>query len=159
MSGNPLWAFSTRVYQRDSVQHCLLELQDSHAADINILLSCCWLATKQQLLDKQQLALLQDNTAQWQLACIQPIRTARRFLKAQSTTLYQQAKALELAVEHTAQERLWSCIVGELNPATASGSTAELALRNLNTYTHLLPGRTEALAALLEQLVVVMDFE
>lgn len=160
MSVNPLWDFSTRVYQRDSVQRCLLELQDSHAADINVLLSCCWLATGQWLLDKRQLQLMLDCTAQWQLECIQPIREARRFLKGQSATLYKQAKVLELAVERSSQDVLWSCLLSELelNTGSASDAAAGLALRNLSIYADSLPLSTEALPALLEQLVAAIDF-
>lgn len=160
MPTNPFWEFSTRVYQRDSVQRCLLELQDRHGADINILLGCCWLASGGAGLEPRQLQLMLDSSSQWQLACIQPIRAARRFLKGQSETLYKQAQALELAVERSYQDILWDCLGGEsaLSDAAAADDMAGLALRNVTAYVESICLDTEALQVPLEQLIATIDF-
>ena len=106
---HPFWDWSLQIYGRPGVENILLELQDRHGLDVNLLLFACWTgATGRGRLTGDMWAGLVDGTADWRANVIEPLRAVRRHLKGRdgmpgATALRQRVKALELEAEHAAQ--------------------------------------------------------
>ena len=155
MQDNPLWAYSLAVYDRVGVEPVLLQLQEEFAADINMLLCCCWLAGEGRELTEGDIQVLVRASIKWRAQCIMPLREIRRFLSSQpgSESIRRQVKALELESEQWQQDALFGGISAV--SLTVSVLTArELALQHLHTYCGFLPGVEKSdVARLLEALV------
>lgn len=141
MKDNSLWEYSLASYGKTGAEPLLLELQDRYGADINMILAACWFAAEGHLLTEKGVRSSNLKIVRWQRECVQPLRTARRFLKEQPEhhVFREQIKALELEAERIQQQILYS----ELGavPVVADDSGFEsLAARNLQVYCATLPG-------------------
>ncbi len=154
---NPLWQYSLAVYPRPGFEALLLRLQDQCGADINLLLSCCYLAQQGRRLSPAAVDSLCQTVETWQRQCVQPLRQVRRALKGrpQPEGFRQQVKALELQAEQYQQQQLWQCLTAlALAPAPADSA---LLAANLACYRQLLPEALQAPAAdLMAQLVAAL---
>ncbi len=141
MQENPLWQYSLAVYGKPGVEPALLQLQDLFGADVNLLLSCCWLATKAKALTEQQLSTLIMASAKWRAECITPLRSVRRFLKSQQQAecMYERVKMLEIEAEQWQQDQMFQRIDIDGLPSSILVAD-ELALQNLQLYGTRLPG-------------------
>lgn len=140
MDTNPFWTYSLSAYGIDRVREIMLHWQDDYGGDVNILLCCCWLASKQQRLDEDQLSLLLKAGAHWRAQCLLPLRSVRRFVREQPATdlLYQQLKDAEISAEQWHQQCLFDCIEGfEQSPASGIEGAG---MDNLQNYCQFLSG-------------------
>ena len=137
--GTPFWRFSLAIYARPEVARACLELQDTCAVDVNLLLFLLWLALDRRSLSADAVRDLDGKVREWREAVIVPLRALRRTLK-QSTPiaaemaepLRTKVKALELEAERLQQETLYA-LAGTLPRETAPSSTLA-AQRNIAAY-------------------------
>ena len=73
------WEFSISVYQR-SRETCL-SLQDGFGFDVNIVLFCCWRATKGMMLGEAEIIRILEGVKVWRMSTVEPLRAMRRWLK------------------------------------------------------------------------------
>lgn len=144
---NPFWDYALELYRKEGVESACLELQRRHGLDVNVVLLCCWLASRGIEVDE---AWLEDATAavdRWQAEVIRPLRAVRSHLKVElaepmadgipgrwpelATGLRQRVLALELD-----GERLEQLLLAELAADLAANATSgiDLANRNLRRY-------------------------
>ncbi len=143
----PFWTYSLELYARPGVEAACLELQRRHGVDVNLVLLCCWLATRGIELDQITLARAKRAVVDWQAEVVRPLRALRRRLGATLSQpepntvpawwpelagdLRLRVLALELDGEHLAQLGLGQ-VTAELKPTARPGPA--LAGRNLQRY-------------------------
>lgn len=140
MTDNPLWRYSLAHYARREVAETCLALQDGSDANVNLLLFCCWLGCRGELLTSGQLAEARLLVGEWDRSVVQPLRQVRRFLKQSADTagqMLEAVSALELKAERIVQDRLasWWLEVGA-NPERSGDESlvAERQRQNLTLY-------------------------
>jgi uncharacterized protein (TIGR02444 family) len=84
---NPFWDYAVELYGRTGVEHACLELQVRHGLDVNLVLLCCWLATRGVGADEQTFHRIVADAESWQAAFVRPLRAVRRQLKAELANL------------------------------------------------------------------------
>jgi len=77
----PLWLFSLEFYAHDHVSECLLAIQDSSKANVNIILYLLWLASNFKQLSKTEISSIINSTENWTQNVVIQIREVRRYLK------------------------------------------------------------------------------
>lgn len=114
------------MYRLPLTRDTLLTLQDSHGLDANLLLFCCWYAHTRGRLDPATLRQALDLSRPWAEQVVQPLRSARRWMKTsplchetagdddamaiRQRQLREQIKALELQAEHLQEDMLESLV-------------------------------------------------
>lgn len=101
---NPLWQYACQIYAKPGVERALLELQDSHGADINVILQSLWLASQGHAWSPTHVS---NMYTVWMSEQIQPLRLMRRKMKDEWVAKHgqefegfrQQVKTLELQAE------------------------------------------------------------
>lgn len=99
---NPLWKYACQVYSQPGVEAALLELQDEHRADINLILQALWLASEGQAWTT---ACIPIDYYKWMEEHVLPLRQMRRSMKVdwpKQEGFRQQVKKLELKAEQYA---------------------------------------------------------
>ena len=112
------WDFSLAFYASPGISKLLIDWQDAHGVDVNIVLCGCWLAARRNELDRGQLQALIDAVEPWRRDVIEPVRSARRAVKAReelaampdAQALRQRLLDVELALERSVQQRLESLV-------------------------------------------------
>jgi len=112
------WQYSLALYGKSGVERAALALQDALGADVNVLLFCCYAASKQKSIDAPR---LHDDLAPWQAQVVAQLRTVRRRLKAgfqgferesdQVADLRRYLAELELAAERIEHDALTRMLV------------------------------------------------
>ncbi|MFO1286955.1 MAG: TIGR02444 family protein [Rubrivivax sp.] len=92
---HPFWRFSLALWAQPPVVRACLALQDRHGADVNLVLLCCWMASRQQRLDRRTLARAMRLVGAWQADVVRPLRAARRAL-ARALPAIEPARAPDL---------------------------------------------------------------
>jgi uncharacterized protein (TIGR02444 family) len=141
------WAFSLRFYQLPGVAESCIELQDRHGADVNLVLFALWAAASGHRLDAEALAAADHAAVQWRETVTQPLRAARRALKAtpdrfdesEVTALRGQVMVAELE-----SERLQQGAMARDLTLDAHGASVEAAQQNLSLYEALLGKQFES---------------
>jgi uncharacterized protein (TIGR02444 family) len=144
---NPFWDYSLALYRQAAVEAACLELQRRHGLDVNLVLLCCWQASRGGALDAASLRRAQEAVASWQTEVVRPLRALRQRLKvslaqpepgsigelwpALAGALRVRALALELDGERLAQLALARALADL--PARAPSGVA-LAGTNLRHY-------------------------
>jgi uncharacterized protein (TIGR02444 family) len=144
---NPFWDYSVELYRRPGVEAACLELQRRHGLDVNLVLLCCWLASRGVELDQATLRAARHAVASWQAEVVRLLRAVRQRLKARLTdpepgsvverwpglaaALRERALALEIDGERLAQLGLCRAVEG-LPQSARPGVT--LAGANLRRY-------------------------
>ena len=150
-----LWDFSLRAYSQPEVEATCLSLQDDHGFDVNLVLLATWTAATGRRLDAVRAARLRRLGDGYQASVMQPLRQARRALKAQvvmpalAPLLAERRRAL-LALELDL-ERLEQLQLGALVEALASdpgGHSGALLGANLHALYPDRPVPEPALAVL-----------
>lgn len=109
---NPLWKYACQVYSQQGVEAALLELQDEHGADINLILQALWLAGEGKQWSRERIAKDYDK---WMKDQVLPLRQIRRGMKVEwpnQEDFRLQVKKLELKAEQIA---LWMLFVSSDN--------------------------------------------
>ena len=109
---NPLWQYACQVYSQAGMEAALLNLQDGHGADVNLILHALWLASEGIEWTPE---CIPADYALWVAEQVIPIRTMRRRLKTDWVELRdvayegfrQQVKGLELRAEQYALAMLY----------------------------------------------------
>jgi uncharacterized protein (TIGR02444 family) len=160
--GNPFWDYSLELYQRPGVEAACLDLQRRHGLDVNLVLLCCWQASRGAELDAATLREAHQAVASWQAEVVRLLRALRRRLKARlvdpepqsvverwpdlAAAIRERAQALELDGERLAQLGLYRAVEG-LSPSAPPG--VALAGVNLRRYWQFDGRDRHALRALL----------
>ena len=141
--GSPFWRFSLAVYAGPQVARACLELQDTCAVDVNLLLFLLWLALDRRCLSVDAVRELDDKVREWREAVIVPLRTLRRTLKqgtpiaaGMAEPLRTQVKALELEAERLQQETLYA--LADVQRYETALSPAAAARENIAAYQNLM---------------------
>lgn len=141
---NPLWDYAVELYGRPGVEAACLELQRRHGVDVNLVLLCCWQATRGVELDAAALGRVRTAVASWQAEVVRPLRALRQRLRARlvdpepgsvvelwpelAAAIRERALSLEIDGERLAQLGLYRAVSGL--PARAASGPA-LAGANL----------------------------
>jgi uncharacterized protein (TIGR02444 family) len=159
---NAFWDYALRLYRREGVEAACLDLQERHGLDVNVVLFCCWLASRGIEAEPGWLKAVIAAVNPWHADIVQPLRAVRRRLKAQlaepqpgnvaarwpELTAELRQRLLGLEIDG---ERLEQLLLAEL--AANLGATAtpgvDLALRNLCRYRPFSRQDRPALEALL----------
>jgi uncharacterized protein (TIGR02444 family) len=144
---NPFWEYSLELYARPGVEAACLELQRRHGLDVNLVLLCCWQASRGVELDAAALREAHDAVASWQAEVVRLLRALRQRLKARlvdpeprsvverwpglAAGIRERALALEIDGERLAQLGLQRAVEG-LSPSAPPGPA--LACVNLRRY-------------------------
>ncbi len=131
-STKSLWAFSCKVYGKNRVAKALIEMQDRHGIDVNVILFLCWLARRGLgPLDEKLVLAITAAAIPWQQGVIRPLRSVRRQMKAmegmEAHNVYKSLKASELEAERAEQESLVSVL--DLVACDRLDADAESAMR------------------------------
>ncbi len=132
------WNFSLGLYGRPGVAPALLGLQDALGLDVNMLVFCCWAASRGQALTSADLDAVEAVAEPWQVEVIRPLRALRRRLKGGFPPLppdrvenYRKGFSdLEIEGEHIAQEAMEVA----LPLSAAAPASAALTAANLKAY-------------------------
>lgn len=81
LPSHPFWRHSLRLHARPGVARACLWLQERCGADVNLLLLCCWLASRGRAVDGRFLARAAAGVAAWRRDAVEPLRRVRRRLK------------------------------------------------------------------------------
>jgi uncharacterized protein (TIGR02444 family) len=135
------WNFSLGLYGRPGVAPALLGLQDALGLDVNMLVFCCWAATKGRALSAADLATVEAVAEPWQTEVVVPLRALRRRLKGGFAPLpparveaYRKGFSdLEIEGEHIAQEAMETAFTALPNASAAAAGPA-LTAANLKAY-------------------------
>lgn len=113
MQSTSFWDFSNQIYERKGVARLCLRLQDDYQLDVNLLLFCCWSAHFEPEVSKEAWQRILKFSNQWKSQVVQPLRNARKWMKAERhrhqqkaefTILRDRIKMDELAAEKYQQE-------------------------------------------------------
>jgi uncharacterized protein (TIGR02444 family) len=138
------WEFSLRTYSQAGVADACLTLQDEYAADVNLLLYCCWAGWRSAALDQPAFELAVDFSRDWAEHVVRPLRKLRRWMKSSGCHIdlldfddcmkfREKIKATELGAEKLQQAALESLPLLPLADAqTTAGPQAVAA--NLRRY-------------------------
>jgi uncharacterized protein (TIGR02444 family) len=159
---NPLWDYAVLLYGQPGVEDGCLELQIRHGLDVNLVLLCCWLATRGVAADEATVQRIVADAQSWQAAYVRPLRALRRQLKAEladrrpgsiparwpELTSGLRGRVLDLEIDGERLEQLLlATLVSDLAVTAAPG--VALASVNLRRYWPFTALDRPALAALL----------
>ncbi len=135
-----LWQFALHFYQRDGARPWLLDLQDTAAADVCLLLGLLWLGGQGLRPDTSQHDALARAVLGWQRPVTERLRRWRR-AAGRGGLRYRLLLALELQAERQALRR-FARQARMLYPAAAPGPAGfdvDAALHNIEHYLTSLP--------------------
>ena len=146
----PFWSFSLRLYARPGVPEACLDLQDRRGLDVNLVLFCCWRASRGLALRPEDVARADRWVRGWRRNVIRPLRRVRRNLKNDSfgmptkmaAALRRQIARIEIGAERAAQNRLARLPHDTPEPMDPSG-LLEANLRAYFDHAGLVAGRQD----------------
>lgn len=160
---NPFWDYAVELYRRPGVEEACLELQARHGLDVNVVLLCCWLASRGVAPDEPTVDRIAAAAGSWQTTFVRPLRAVRSRLKAHladprpgsipahwpelTSGLRGRVLALELDGERL-EQLLLAALATDLAPTAAPG--VALASANLRRYWRFAASDRKPLAALLQ---------
>ncbi|MGX1308392.1 uncharacterized protein (TIGR02444 family) [Amorphus suaedae] len=139
---HPFWTFSLSVYGAEGVAPACLELQDRRGIDVNLLLFCLWSAVEREIAyDGEGFGAIVAAAGDWQRTVIEPMRAARRRLKAGSphlpddttAALRREVLAAEIACEH-GEQIIIAAAADALPAAPRTAGPAEAVVANILAY-------------------------
>ena len=106
------WTFSLELYDAEGVAAACLELQDAYQLDVNLILFCFWHGSAYGKIDQELLQNIIKLSIEWRSGVVQPLRSARSWMKLKSNpsdqfnSLRERIKADELMAEKFQIERI-----------------------------------------------------
>lgn len=108
------WDWSLSAYKTKGVANTLLQLQDDHGLNINLLLWCVWAGKFYCELEDAAVLRITSDTAQWHEKITKPLRQTRQDIKIltigipppEQDSLRRRIKTLELESERLEQNYL-----------------------------------------------------
>lgn len=140
--GSPLWRFSLATYASPAVAEACLHLQDTHGADVNLLLFGMWRAVDWgDLVTTGEFAELDAAVRGWRDQAVVPMRSVRRYLKTmlpvhggRIASIRTEVKRVELLIEKVEQDIIYD-IASRRTAERSPADTAEAAAReNAHSY-------------------------
>lgn len=153
--------FAVALYANDDVKRACLDAQDTHGADVNLLLWAAWQAHRGHALSPSQLARADALCEDWRAGVVQPLREQRRRWAGQAAQahLYDAVKALELQAEFTQLAMLAEVDVGSVDVAKPGPEDAAALLsQNLAALATHWTLAGQALARVVNALVATGQF-
>ena len=104
--------FSLELYDAEGVAAACLELQDAYQLDVNLILFCFWHGSAYGKIDQELLQNIIKLSIEWRSGVVQPLRSARSWMKLNSNSsdqfdsLRERIKADELMAEKFQIERI-----------------------------------------------------
>lgn len=146
LNAEQFWEFSLAIYCKQQVAQACLDLQDRRAADVNILLFSCWLATQGCRLNESGFKAAMAAVADWRTQLLEPLRRARRRLKKRFPEIAKPDKqsinhaimSAELECERLAQGKILFAAHSHLVTTDAAAGQRELAEKSLQAYLALI---------------------
>ena len=146
LNAEQFWEFSLTIYCRQPVATACLSLQDRRAADVNILLFACWLATQGCRLNESGFKAAMAAVEDWRTQLLEPLRRARRRLKKRFPEIGKPDKqsiihaimSAELECERLAQGKILFAAHSHLVTSDAATDYRELAEQSLKAYLDLI---------------------
>jgi len=136
LSPGRFWAYSVRVYSDKAVAAACVDLQDRYDLDVNLLLFALFAASHGKALSRPAMAKLDAAVEAWRHNVVRPLRAVRRWLKAQSHAVDDEAAKLrsrvlerELESEALQQSMMERCV-----PVDEGEASPQLAADNLVRY-------------------------
>jgi len=135
MNAGGFWSYSNDVYRRPGMAPLCLEAQDRFGLDVNFLLYCLYAGQRGHRLLPDALAWLEEEIAPWREQAVWPLRSARRWIKAEGLggTPQPEFRSQVLALELEA-ERLQQLEMEKHLPEQAGQPSAAVAAANLAVY-------------------------
>ncbi|MCW5732354.1 MAG: TIGR02444 family protein, partial [Alphaproteobacteria bacterium] len=137
-TANAFWRFSLRHYRRPGMAARLIELQDRHGLDVNLLLFCLFAATRGRVLERTEIARARAALRPLAASVLGPLRAARRGLGSELAGLpvaaRRRLKARLLRLELTVERHCQAAICGAVplpfrRRRDAAGARAAASLR------------------------------
>jgi len=133
----------------------LLDLQDAHGLDVNMLLYACFAAVEERAVSEDDASAVDGVCADWRNEVIRPLRSVRRKLAARpdAADISKGLLELELAAEQRQQAMIWEWHTGTV--ARASALAPEACLQSNLQSVAMAAGAVNA-GGLLAPLLVVL---
>jgi uncharacterized protein (TIGR02444 family) len=133
------WTFSLELYDAEGVAAACLELQDAYQLDVNLILFCFWHGSAYGKIDQELLQNIIKLSIEWRSGVVQPLRSARSWMKLNSNpseqfdSLRERIKADELMAEKFQIERIASLtlVFNKGRKCVLSNDDAEENINNL----------------------------
>ena len=137
--GKAFWDFTLKLYGKPGVSPALIGLQDRLGADVNLLLFCCWAATRGIELAADDLAAADAAVRGWREQVVEPLRGVRNRIKAgipggvaSETAMAFRKRVLELEI--AGEEIAQQAIAAALPDRQLEGAPSAAARRHLDRY-------------------------
>ncbi|MBB3048561.1 uncharacterized protein (TIGR02444 family) [Litorivivens lipolytica] len=109
MADNALWQYSLLVYSQPPVHRLCQKLQDEYGADVNLLLSACWLGKRGIVWSPEQVADMVKHSQAFRSDYLLQLRALRRKMKQHAPpNIYQEAQRFEMALERWQQDDIYA---------------------------------------------------
>ncbi len=135
---SPFWDYTWEVYHRPHVAGVCIELQETYAADVNMLMLSCWLAaTGRGVLSVDEWGQSLHVTSVWRNEVVKPLRHVRKHMKSEQRVpaeLYQQVLDSEIKAERVEQIRLEQQWQHRPSTPLAVPGQVDVSLRNIVNY-------------------------
>ena len=136
------WDYSIRCYANTSVQRTCLSLQESHNADVNVLLFIAWKASNNTRLEEDSLEKVKWAVYKWHNDIVLPLRSIRQALKADSkgadtelaSVFRGGVKRIELESEHIEQLMLETCKTEDATDCVVLETRRLYAIEGISAY-------------------------
>ena len=135
------WTFSLELYDAEGVAAACLELQDAYQLDVNLILFCFWHGSAYGKIDQELLQNIIKLSIEWRSGVVQPLRSARSWMKLNSNpseqfdSLRERIKADELMAEKYQQEKIAS-LASEFNRGRQCLFDFDDIGKNINSLLH-----------------------
>lgn len=140
MTTSDFWDWAVAAYSGQGIAARCLELQDTHAQCVPLLLFGAWAAQSGVTLDSELTEAATDTARAWSESVIAPIRSVRQHLKkpvsdiddAARMRIRDQVKAVELEAERALMTALSDLLTSvEARPLTTDAAIIAAAQANL----------------------------
>ena len=147
---NEFWRFSLAVYKPADVAAECLALQETVGLDVNLLLFCAWLGTREIALSRSDIEAASRVVASWHASVVRPLRGVRRHIKTQYgdafETFRSRVKDDELQAEQIEQAMLFAYAQG-IQSAHSGLDRRDAVARNVTEYISMMSGAAPSVPA------------
>ncbi|TMN80982.1 MULTISPECIES: TIGR02444 family protein [unclassified Pseudoalteromonas] len=131
LNSDGFWQFACTLYAKPGQQHTLLALQNQQGKNVNLCLLLLYLDSLKLSINAEQLSTLIESIDEFDTQALKPLRSVRRYLKANQETIADYTKireellSAELKLEKQQQHMLIDTVNGfELVACTAPDNSA-----------------------------------
>lgn len=136
-----LWEFALALYSSPGVEETALYLQDTHGANVNILLWAAWLEARSVPLSQGLLQGAESAIVDWDREVVRVLRDLRRRLKGEEAALVKELRSSVKAAELLSERQCLSLLEALAMPPAAAnfcpGQNLDVYMRRLNAVADL----------------------